>query len=463
MSVPFSPEQIDVANEGRARSLILDSWGRLAPIQADYQSLLAALPPATAQPDFSMAQGLLAASRRYCAGIHLYAPPEGFTEDFPARSLITYHPTAAQALGIDQQLFPWPPAVADLRERIFAATTPASAPSLAREALAFPDAPWRRWSCASPIAAEMFTALDALGQAEPPLPDGPASLSALMGFSLQPLDSWIGLVAAASSPGSFISGGLPWRDGTLRALSDQNGGCYWHEAPKPLPRGGRSFSVSERDHSTSLLARQAPFESLLWNIIAAPDHVRTMPGSDGSLFAAGAGSLDALRTHPFIVRGLSQAAAELPVNFSHRWPLLAASELPAHGKADPMEVLVAMGACSNDSVSTKSLPNIRVWEAIVDVTIWDPNQGFVVPIDEVLLASLIRGGADLAATRLTPTGSPSEDSTRSLLDYYRAMLDPESFSEAAATVGAVIAKVEREHLDLSTSQAPSLPPKRRSI
>lgn len=463
MSVPYSQEQIEIASDGRARSRVLDAWGRRRSIQADYRLLLESLPSATAEPDFSMAQGLLAASRRYCAGVHLCASTDGSVEALAASSAISYHPIAAQALGIDPQLFPWSPAENDLRERIFAATLPSSAPALAKEAASFPGAPWRRWSCASPIASEMFAALDTLGHAEPPLPDGPASLSALMGFSLLPLDSWIALVAAASSPGSFISGGQPWCGGTLRSLSDDDSGCYWHEAPEPRPFQGRSFSERDRDHSTSLLARQAPFESLLWNIIAAPDHVRTMPGSDGSFFSASAGSLDALKAHPFILRCLSQAAAELPENFNHRWPLLAASELPAHGRSDPLEVLVAMGACSNDSASTRSLPNVRVWEAIVDVTLWDPNQGFVVPIDEILLLSLIRGGADLSATRLTQLGEPSEQITGSLLDYYRCMLEPEDFVEAAAMVGAAMAVIERDSLDSSSAPAPSAPPKRRSI
>lgn len=49
-----------------------------------------------------------------------------------------------------------------------------------------------------------------------------------------------------------------------------------------------------RIRSRLLAAPQASFESLLWNIIGACDHVRATPGS---FFAALLGSLDAPRSH----------------------------------------------------------------------------------------------------------------------------------------------------------------------
>jgi hypothetical protein len=125
--------------------------------------------------------------------------------DFRLARAILRRDSYKQALATDENAWGWSSEISELRETAFEASA-GSARHLAGLMMSHPDAPWRRWACASAQPAALFDALDALGHREPAIADlGAASLPCLMGFSGLPCHTWIQSAARVSSAGSFSS------------------------------------------------------------------------------------------------------------------------------------------------------------------------------------------------------------------------------------------------------------------
>lgn len=433
-----------------------EAWNIDHAVAGDYAAFCSNLPESEAVPDFALARTFLHVARReknkQAAAVdilEIMLASIGGIDESP--------PYASMALAIDPRFFFWSSAEIELRERFFSSTSPLAAKSLALAAMEYKGAPWRRWSCASPIAADLFSAFDALGHKEPVVLGKCASLSSLMGFAGHPVGSWIKAVALASEPASFISGGSSWRERPLGAFATAEDSAV-AEYFKSQDLGGLRRR-SAINNSTSVLACQAPFETVLWSSIGLFDHPKGADGMidnewlDGALFGSPSASLASIERAPFLLRCLSQKNSGLPVGFDHRWPIIAAGELPRSMRVDPVAVLIGMGASSND-IFTKG----PVWESIAAPRLAPFSHEYYAPFDESLLLALLRGGADFSSM-LTWGGGKF-----SLSDCCRTLINSSAAPAACALIEAALAKRERDVLNLSTAEASrALSNPRRSI
>lgn len=420
------------------------AWSLDSAVASDYAAFCSALPKSEAIPDFSLARTLMQV---------VVCEKRKQENDFLEMLLASIGgafegpPCAKVALALDKNSFSWSPAEISLRERFFSATSPLDAAPLALAAMDLEGAPWRRWSCASPIAAELFAELDKLGHQEPAVLGKCASLPCLMGFSNRPVDSWIKTVALASSPASFVSGGSFVSERALCAFADSEDSIVSEYFERQDPHG--LIGRTALNNSTSALACQAPLETVLWCSVGFFDFQKLEAdqkkeqGSDHALFAARSASLPGIERAPFLLRCLSQKNSGLPIGFDHRWPLKAAADLPSGMEVDPVAVLIEMGASPNDIFERAPL-----WESAARPRCSPFDQEYYAPLDESRLLALLRGGADFSSMLIGAKGGKS-----SLMDCYREMLDPLAADAACSKVQEALAKHERDFLDVSTVAA----------
>lgn len=437
----------------------LDLWRQWGDRQLEaFQTASLALPGERPPLDFTLARALLLAARAAPpAGPRPPDPPPGSPFDwslYKAQLDFDAQSAPARALACQDELWGWSKAEIRLRERAFDASDPALAPRLAQAMARLPNAPWRRWSCASPIAAALLHALDALGHREPAIANlGAASLPALMGLSGVPVAQWARAVANASRPEAFVAESSSWRDSHSSFFQD-----FLKQRPDAFPHlptrsgCGEDYSKAVDVQFTAVstperLVRQAGLGLL--------DHPRL--NSPPGAFAK------ALQT-PFFNACLSQSASGLPEGFDHCWPLAYPHVASGSGRAPYDQLRAARLALASQGARSTDIHEGRpIWESFVECVSEQGSEGDFAPIDDSILELLFNTGADFRSTTLRPesrrarlAGAPER---LSLADYYRLALDSHRADMALETLSPWIekcqARAEREALEAACPEAPS--------
>ena len=383
-SAPLEDPEIQTARDALA------IWRAWAPAHEDeFQSLRATLPAATREPSFALARAILMASRHN--GAPSKAPPAAALDDSrETRQAAMFAKWAHQkiwapgnALALRDSFWAWTPETIALREEAFEAPSK-DAPRLALAMTRMPDAPWRRWACASAHPESLLEELDQLAFQEPPIANlGAASLHALMGFSGHPAHEWISILAKASSAAGFCaeSGGSE----RFNFLHD-----FAKMMPSPLPNLPLRPGCGA-DYSRSLDAMDAaastPAEELLMSCAGIAWHYKR-PSSFEELAAS--------RSEPMLRSLMSAQLGGFPKDFDRRWPLANALRLTRDQGMDPMRILADLGGDFEDIHA-----GLTLWEHAVEPESEQGSEGYYAPITDTLMALLAERLDQMVPIRLT--------------------------------------------------------------
>lgn len=426
----MAKSKLKTPSEPRVPSLALSTWRAWGPEhEQDYQALLGTLPKSSAIPDFRLARAILERHRKL-------APPRKTRAtklERPHSVDQAWEP--GSALALRDETWGWSQAVGALRERAFDERDASRAAPLANEMALHPEAPWRLWSCASPIASVLHRTLDERGHREPAIENiGAMSLAAAMGFSGRPVSTWIARVAEICLPEAFVADSCSSDNFFFFPDMANKDASLFPDLPirkHCSPAYSRALDVME-------LSARPPAISLALSamgISGAPER----PAEPEALAPALAST--------FLRTTLSGAGSGLPHGFDRKWPSYFALFSSRDGKF--FAQALNLGCSVRDVFDGR-----MIWEHAVEPYSETGSEGNVAPIDDALLKLLFEAGADFRSTGLSRIWGgrfknfPDRDAT--LCEFYDAALDLHRAGAARKLLAPWIARCDARELEACT-------------
>jgi hypothetical protein len=424
--------------------LLWRSWGA-EPSRADaYLTMVRSMPEPSAAPNFAFARALLQ-DHRALAPVEKARPDLDTVSTEQEREAYFSHGrhmtswAQGTALAMRDAAWGWDKSIVFLREQALSTSDDVQATELARQMAAWPEAPWRRWACASPIAEALLAALDQAGQREPAIASlGAASLASLMGFGGLACSTWIKTIAESSTPDGFVA--------------DVGSESGFHFVQQMLARHddiAPSLPVRKNcaeDFSRALdvmdLASQAPAMSMCFQAMGM-DGWMTRPAPSAPLAAAQSSS--------FAQSCLSNARSGLPAGFDRAWPISHVMSLMRGAGVDPLIRMSAAGGSLLDIYRGEPL-----WESAIEPIAEQGSEGYFAPIDDALMEQVVASGADLRHTELGRRWArshrrPEWNKDCSLTEFYTMVLDPPRATHANEIAGKWVALCEKIDIEAATA------------